>query len=907
MVELQPITSPVPLKLKNVFLQGRWRHVILLTYSFDLPFFESYLLRLLVDAGANMVTVVADAAWLSERLPKWLESGDVREAGRSYTLSAVRVPNVFHPKLVLAADETSGTVLLGSGNMSAYGLATGGELFTLVDWHDAQVPSIAQEAWRTCRDLSQTIAIDPLFEQRVEAMGRLVPALALKPSLSCLRHNLVEPLLDQFVASVGGQTVAELLLWSPFTDRPLEALRILIDRLNPKKVTLAIQPGLTGIDGQRLTEIASARDGIDWRFVELRQNENLLGTGRQLIHAKGILALLDSGEELLLAGSPNLSTPALLKTVSEGNFEITSIQHGRELYQSLFAETGPICLGAAVDLATVSWSHEPSVASIREEHSEVELLGARWNGAVLELKVRGNCPQAAEILIDGRHRLPVQSVNGSLQSEVPPGVTAIGVELIWEGGRSGPVIVADLPRLDALGRSSESRAHTPLSTLDYGGDSDLLVLLDELAQLAIITHADIDRMMRGRSGLSEREEADEVAGSADMHDLEDIDFETVRQHPRGRVYESIRNDFFDAPRLQLHLAEVVQQFDMLRERQLLRVVKPIVTGDDSKDDDPELADEPAREVRRWPVSRRVRVRVLNRVRRYVTGVGDPRFWQLISPQWMAKNYVLFLDFLDRLWRRAGDPATLILPRDDIAVLSLDLLSAFWGSDERDGYWAHLSEDEALEVALLLEEHKSIALTVAIAIRLLSISGEAGRIAPFVVSALVRACNQLGLITSSAAEEALVYLDQQEREPASVVMQLGATNGYFTWDRFLYLLARRHHVRKIVLENRGFATGEAMVIDASGRLEDHPAPLAVLADWIDAATKRGSTRHIFQLIWNSSDLVIYNSEKRVLRRSYGIVEARWSAPHEIGRNIQLDELRRWNGRDSDTNDFHGRAG
>jgi hypothetical protein len=907
MAEVQPVTSPAPLRLKDVFLRARWQHVILLTYSFDLPFFESYLLRLLVDGGAKMITVAADARWLADSLPRWLKGGDVREAGRSYTLSPVRVPGAFHPKLVLAADESSGTVLLGSGNMSAYGLATGGELFTLCDWQDSQVPPIAQEAWRTCVGLVEALAIEPLLAQRIQAIGRLVPALASRPKAGYIRNNLTEPLLDQFISTIGERKVSELLLWSPFTDRHLDALCALVDRLHPGQVTVALQPGLTGLDGQRMIAIASERAGIDWRFIELQENKTLVDSRRQLIHAKGILAVLESGEELLLAGSPNLSTPALLKSTKEGNFEIATLIQGQGLYKSLFNESGPIHLGDPVDLGTVSWSDEPSVASADGGVASVELLGARWDGAVLTLTVRGNCPRPAEVLIDGLHRLPVQFVNSSLQVTLPPGMAALGIELNWDGGRSGPVIVADLPRLAALARGGEARTHTPLGAVDYGGDSDLLALLDQLAQLAIISTSDIDSIVRGRSAPTQREEADEVNGNDALHELGDIDFDTVRQHPRGRGYESTGHDEFDAPRLQLHLDEVVQQFDMLREKQLLRVVKPIVSQEDPGEDDGELGEEPAREVRRWSVSRRVRVRVLNRVRRYVMGVGDPRFWRLIDSGWMAKNYILFLGFLERLWQRTEDPGTLILTPDDLASLSLDLLSAFWGSDERDGYWAHLTDEDALDVAGLLEEHMSIALTIATSIRLLSLHGYDGRIAPFVTSGFVRCSERFGLLTLPAAEAALVYLDQPDRDPMSVLDQLRATKDYFTWDRYLYLLTKLHHVRKVAVANRGYASGEAMVVDASERLDDHPAPLAILADWIDVTVQRGSVRRIFQVIWNSSDLLVYNADKRLLTRRHKLPGDRWSDAREIGTNIGPAELRVWTARTQGESEMGGRTG
>ena len=48
-------------------------------------------------------------------------------------MSGVTVLVVFHPRLALMVKEDQGTVLVGSGNISTFGMATCGELFSPVD------------------------------------------------------------------------------------------------------------------------------------------------------------------------------------------------------------------------------------------------------------------------------------------------------------------------------------------------------------------------------------------------------------------------------------------------------------------------------------------------------------------------------------------------------------------------------------------------------------------------------------------------------------------------------------------------------------------------------------------------------------------------------------------------------
>jgi hypothetical protein len=868
---------------------------VFLTYSFDLPFFESYLLRFLVDGGASTVTVAADASWLAERLPSWIEAGEVREAGRSYTLHGVSVGGVFHPKLMLAASENSGAVFVGSGNISMHGMATGGELITLVKWDDEELPSLAKQAWRVCRQAAERLAVDPLFGRRVEDMAHLAPGLAVPPSGSGLLENLERPLIDQLINWIAARGVEKILAWSPFSDRRLDALSTLVRRLEPREVTLALQPGLTGIDGERLAAIATHNPLVSWHFLELRHSTPDTSIQAQLIHGKGILITLDNGADLLLAGSPNLSTPALLQTAEEatGNFEVALLTEGSELRERLFGNDGPIFLGGPVQPESVMWTHDPSVDSRRESAVTVELLGASWEGAMLTLYVRGTCPPMAEALINGVLALSVTFADGLVRVEVPSALDARSVQLVWEGGETGVVIISDLPRLAAMGRVRSSREHIPLEALDFGGDSDLLNLLEELARLAIISRSDVVRLMRGQSPPDERDEADEAQNGTASVSLEDIDFDSVRQHPRAQSYSSAGYDAFEAPRLQLYLDEVVQQFDALRERQLLRLVRPVPSdGDEAEVEEEDV--EPAPEPRRWSVSRRVRLRVLHRMQRYVSGVSDSRFWRVVDPDWMAKNYVLFLDFLNRLWLRASDPITAILSSQDCSQLTLDLLAAFWGSDEVEGYWGHLKDDERLNIAICLEERRSIWLTAAMSVRVLRMHGDIGFRAPFYVRGFVRAADALGFLNEEAAEGALIYLDDPGGDSEAVLARLRAAERHFSWDRYVYLLARRFNLKNANLEDRGFTGGKALVIDAGQPIDRYPSPLAILADWIETTRAHDPRRRIFQMEWvPGKERVIYNSERRVLRVGHPMPRGDYRFA-EISSSVRPGEFSEWAG-------------
>ncbi len=875
MAELRSVAASPPLDLKGVLLRGRWQEALFLTYSFDLPFFEAYVLPLLVRNGCRSVAVAACGGWLPGPLRAWSEAGDVREAGRSYTLSSVSLPGAFHPKLVLAAGDGRGSVLVGSGNISTYGMAMGGELFTLVEWEGGDAPPAARESWQLCREIARHLPVDRSFAERVEALGRLVPALAAPVAERVLVHNLSRPIMDQLLQHLPDEPVEELIAWSPFTDRKLEALDALVERARPRRVVVGVQPDLTSVDGARLAALVAVRAEAEWEVRALRQRD---AARPNLIHAKGILAILGSGSQVGLIGSPNLSTPALLRTASAGNFELAVLHRGRDLREQLFGEGSLVTLGDTVEPSRLTWADDPTTAEQAPPRPSVQLLGARQDGEWLAVEVQGSPPAGATILLDGSTSLAMTRGKDGWGAALGAGLAPRTAELVWDGGRSGPVIVADLARLAAMRRGGESRQHAPLEALGYGADSDILALLDQLAQLAIGSIHDVDRMLRGRGAPTPQEEADEAAGQAPVVRLDDIDFERIRQHPRAHAYGRGAGDSFDAPRIQLWLDEVVHQFQSLRERQLLRVVQPIST--DEGEEEPAPTEE-VQERQRWPVSRRIAVRVRNRLRRYVIGVGDPRFWRLVDPEWMATNYVLFLSLLERLWVRTATPAA-ILPTEDLGPLTMDLLAGYWGDDRRGGYASQLPDDARWSSAVLLTDHHGDALTAAACVRLLEAQGDAGRNAPFVVGAYVRASQELGLLTEEVLERALVFLDRADEPPRPHVQRLLGTASHFTWDRFAANLAWRHGLRSAALlaEAPGvgrFVSGDVLVVEGGENLPVSEAALRVFGEWVQEVCRQDPRRDVIQMVWGSGVILIYDATTRDVltrhTRSEGRVETR----------------------------------
>jgi hypothetical protein len=99
---------------------------ILLTYNFDPLFFERVVLRELRAGETGDILVIADRNQIAQSSERW--SGQVRELGKRYQLSAARTSGAFHPKVILRVGQHGAAVWLGSGNVTAGGWGINREL-----------------------------------------------------------------------------------------------------------------------------------------------------------------------------------------------------------------------------------------------------------------------------------------------------------------------------------------------------------------------------------------------------------------------------------------------------------------------------------------------------------------------------------------------------------------------------------------------------------------------------------------------------------------------------------------------------------------------------------------------------------------------------------------------------------
>ncbi|MEI7768418.1 MAG: hypothetical protein WCI67_00440 [Chloroflexales bacterium] len=129
---------------------GPWEHLLILTYGMDLPFFEQTLLRELSARCRNRI-ILSDGQHFLDACALYQQNALARYFNQRYVAEGIFAPRAAHAKLILLTNPTAGRLLIGSGNLSMHGYASGGELFTSYAYSAADPER--REAFSGVRDL----------------------------------------------------------------------------------------------------------------------------------------------------------------------------------------------------------------------------------------------------------------------------------------------------------------------------------------------------------------------------------------------------------------------------------------------------------------------------------------------------------------------------------------------------------------------------------------------------------------------------------------------------------------------------------------------------------------------------------------------------------------------------------
>jgi hypothetical protein len=293
---------------------------ILGTYQFDGEFFEDEVLPILNQLDIANIVVLTDTQ-------AYTEASDLTQAGQAYYLDHVRCSGIHHPKFVALLGHDHGRAFVGSGNLTEQGWSRNGELMTVVDYTAdsgetgpvfTQLREFIEHSADQIHGSRATAAIDEAFRDA----PWLSESIQSNSDELGLLHNYTEPLLQQVLSHVGDQPVESIEICSPFFSGTDDAVLEGLCELAPEELVINIQPDMVeGFDAGHLN--AACFDGIDVTVNKIALTGD---DSDRYLHAK-LLLLKGPAGAWAFYGSPNLTTPALLKTEANGNIELGMLRH----------------------------------------------------------------------------------------------------------------------------------------------------------------------------------------------------------------------------------------------------------------------------------------------------------------------------------------------------------------------------------------------------------------------------------------------------------------------------------------------------------------------------------------------------------------------------------------------------
>ena len=298
--------------------RNRYDHAIFLTYSLDIPFFESSVLRPLVSRGCKNIVVLGDAHRVSSEVLRLTEPALASRGwavGKYYSLTPVHHSFAFHPKVVLLVGETV-ELFIGSGNLEPGGMRGNLEIFhglecETEDSKDTEVSNIVKDLWHYIKSRA-ALRVPRFVRLQLEKVEESVPWVTAQHAANGAIHLVAGPgkdVVPLIQEAIGTDKVETLYILSPFFDANLETLVELKSKLKPRRIVLLLQSGTVSVPGNCLKKIAGL------------EAYELGDVGSRYAHAKLVIAECRRSS-VMLAGSHNVSSQAF-----EGkNYEVSILR-----------------------------------------------------------------------------------------------------------------------------------------------------------------------------------------------------------------------------------------------------------------------------------------------------------------------------------------------------------------------------------------------------------------------------------------------------------------------------------------------------------------------------------------------------------------------------------------------------
>lgn len=219
----------------------RWKHALFTTYALSLSYFESEVLRPLLQQGCDDIWLVCDAQGYRSSL---LERCSMR-VGQEYRIVPVALPHgVFHPKCIHLVSDDEQLLLVGSGNVTFGGHGRNAEVF------EALVPNTHATAFADFSNFLETLGTQPGIQiarrEWIDDFSERASRAAAAGADRLMRpHRLIHPLERTAIEQLGEiarplGVCEQTKVISPYHDPDGAAVQALLDAVEAKNAVVAV-------------------------------------------------------------------------------------------------------------------------------------------------------------------------------------------------------------------------------------------------------------------------------------------------------------------------------------------------------------------------------------------------------------------------------------------------------------------------------------------------------------------------------------------------------------------------------------------------------------------------------------------------------------------------------------------
>ncbi len=295
--------APTP-SVADFLTASPWKHALFTTYALSLSYFESEVLRPLLQQGCDDIWLVCDAEGYRSSL---LERRSMR-VGQEYRVVPVGLRNgVFHPKCIYLASDDEQLLLVGSGNVTFGGHGRNAEVF------EALVPDEHATAFADFAEFLETLGSSPDIQIARREWIDDFAGRATESAFSGgdkteapirLIHTLERTAIEQLAETAAGiGSCSEVKIISPYHDPNGNAVLALLETLNA-------DGGVVAVTDDKSSPFPFA-DASKWASPISPQKPKI--DGKRFVHAKWIEYVCED-ERIVLTGSFNATSKALNST-----------------------------------------------------------------------------------------------------------------------------------------------------------------------------------------------------------------------------------------------------------------------------------------------------------------------------------------------------------------------------------------------------------------------------------------------------------------------------------------------------------------------------------------------------------------------------------------------------------------